>query len=99
MMVALGCVAAIQLDEGGSSTYISQREGEQDVTMRNTPAGGSERGISGTILVVSTVAASGEFDHAAVTPSDEYYTPGSSVTLTADAWTSPALPPRLCRRT
>lgn len=47
MMVALGCVAAIQLDEGGSSTYISQREGEQDVTMRNTPAGGSERGISG----------------------------------------------------
>ena len=26
--IALGCVAAIQLDEGGSSTYISQREGE-----------------------------------------------------------------------
>ncbi len=75
MMVALGCVAAIQLDEGGSSTYISQREGEQDVTMRNTPAGGSERVVSGTILVVSTVAASGEFDHAAVTPDDEYYTP------------------------
>ena len=85
MMVALGCVAAIQLDEGGSSTYISQREGEGDLTMRNTPAGGSERVVSGTILVVSTVAASGEFDHAAVTPSDEYYTPGSSVTLTADA--------------
>ena len=85
MMVALGCVAAIQLDEGGSSTYISQREGEQDVTMRNTPAGGSERVVSGTILVVSTVAVSGEFDHAAVTPDDEYYTPGSSVTLTAEA--------------
>ncbi|MFQ9052898.1 MAG: phosphodiester glycosidase family protein [Oscillospiraceae bacterium] len=85
MMVALSCVAAIQLDEGGSSTYISQREGEQDVTMRNTPAGGSERVVSGTILVVSTVAASGEFDHAAVTPDDEYYTPGSSVTLTAES--------------
>ena len=85
MMVALGCVAAIQLDEGGSSTYISQREGERDLTMRNTPAGGSERVVSGTILVVSTVAASGEFDHAAITPDGEYYTPGSSVTLTADA--------------
>lgn len=47
MMVALGCVAAIQLDEGGSSTYISQREGEGDLTMRNTPAGGSERVVSG----------------------------------------------------
>ena len=85
MMVALGCVAAIQLDEGGSSTYISQREGEKDLSMRNVPAGGSERVVSGTILVVSTVAASGEFDHAAITPDGEYYTPGSSVTLTAEA--------------
>lgn len=85
MMVALGCVAAIQLDEGGSSTYLSQREGESDLTMRNTPAGGSERVVSGTILVVSTVAASGEFDHAAVTPDGEYYTPASTVELTASA--------------
>ena len=85
MMVALGCVAAIQLDEGGSSTYISQREGERDLTMRNTPAGGSERVVSGTILVVSTVAASGEFDHAAITPDGEYYTPGSEIALTASA--------------
>ena len=85
MLVALGCVAAIQLDEGGSSTYISQREGESDVTMRNTPAGGSERGVSGTILVVSNVAASGEFDHVAVTPDDAYYTPESEIELTASA--------------
>lgn len=85
MMVALGCVAAIQLDEGGSSTYLSQREGESDLTMRNTPAGGSERVVSGTILVVSTVAASGEFDHAAVTPDGEYYTPNSTVELKASA--------------
>ena len=85
MMVALGCVAAIQLDEGGSSTYLSQRERESDLTMRNTPAGGSERVVSGTILVVSTVAASGEFDHAAVTPDGEYYTPNSTVELSASA--------------
>ena len=85
MLVALGCVAAIQLDEGGSSTYISQREGEADLTMRNTPAGGSERVVSGTILVVSNVAASGEFDHAAITPDDTYYTPDSTVNLEASA--------------
>lgn len=53
--------------------------------MRNTPAGGSERVVSGTILVVSTVAASGEFDHAAITPDGEYYTPGSEIALTASA--------------
>ena len=92
MMVALGCVSAIQLDEGGSSTYISQREGENDLSMRNTPAGGSERGISGTILVVSTVAASGEFDHAAISPDDEYFTPESTVALTAKAMDSSGAP-------
>ena len=85
MMVALGCVAAIQLDEGGSSTYISQREGEKDLTMRNTPAGGSERVISGSILVASTVAASGEFNHAGITPDAEYYTPSSAIELNASA--------------
>ena len=85
MMVALGCVYAIRLDEGGSSTYVSQHEGEEKVTMRNTPAGGSERVISGSILVVSTVASSGEFDHAAITPNAEYFTPDSEIELTATA--------------
>jgi glucan-binding YG repeat protein len=85
LLVSLGCVSAIRLDEGGSSTYLSQREGEDDLTMRNTPAGGSERVISGSILIVSTVAASGEFDHVAITPDSEYYTPNSTVDLTATA--------------
>ncbi len=83
MMIALGCEIVLQLDEGGSSTFVSQREGEDDVTMRNTPAGGSERGISTTILVVSTAKADGEFDHANITPTNEYYTPNSTVALTA----------------
>lgn len=83
MMIALGCEIVLQLDEGGSSTFVSQREGEDSVTMRNTAAGGSERGISSTILVVSTVAATGEFDHANITPDNEIYTPNSEVQLTA----------------
>ena len=85
MMVALGCVKAIRLDEGGSSTYISQREGETDVTMRNIPAGGSERVIAGSVLVVSTVKPTGEFDHAKITPNAEYFTPNSTIQLTATA--------------
>ena len=83
MMKSLGCVYALELDEGGSSTYVSQREGESDVTMRNTPAGGSERGISTSILVISTAPSNGEFDHASLTPNNEIYTPGSQVALTA----------------
>ncbi len=83
MLLSLGCVAAIRLDEGGSSTFVSQREGEDDVTMRNTAAGGSERGVSETILVVSTAPSDGEFDHVNITPNSELYTPNSEVQLTA----------------
>lgn len=83
MLLSLGCVAAIRLDEGGSSTYVSQREGEEDVSMRNVPAGGSERVVSETILVVSTAPSTGEFDHASITPNSEYFTPNSSVALQA----------------
>ena len=84
MMQALGCVYALELDEGGSATYVSQREGEDDVTMRNTPAGGSERVISTSILVVSTAPSNGEFNHANITPNEECYTPNSVVELTAE---------------
>lgn len=83
MMQSLGCVMALELDEGGSSTFISQREGEDDLSLRNTPAGGAERYISTTILVVSTAKASGDFDHASIEPNSEYYTPNSSVELEA----------------
>ncbi len=83
MMIALGCDIVLQLDEGGSSTFVSQREGEDDVTMRNTPAGGDEREISTTILFVSTAKPDGEFHHANITPTNEYYTPNSTVALTA----------------
>ena len=85
MMAALGCVKAIRLDEGGSSTFISQREGEADLAMRNIPAGGSERKIAGSVLVVSTVKPTGEFDHAKITPDAEYFTPNSTIELTATA--------------
>ncbi len=85
MMIELGCVTAMQLDEGGSSTFITQREGEDDLVMRNTPTDGVERKIACSILVVSDVAATGTFDHANISPDDEYYTPDSEVELTATA--------------
>ncbi len=83
MMIELGCEIVLQLDEGGSSTFVSQREGEDHVTMRNTAAGGSERGISSSILIVSQVPETGTFDHASITPDAEYYTPGAVVELNA----------------
>ncbi|MCD7774213.1 MAG: phosphodiester glycosidase family protein [Clostridiales bacterium] len=54
MMIALGCVDAINLDGGGSATLLSEHEGEDGLVLRNSPADGSERIISSALLICST---------------------------------------------
>ncbi len=83
MMAELGCVKALHMDGGGSSNFFTQREGESDISLRNTPLDGQERKVSATMLVVSNVPAEGTFDHATVSPDENYYTPESEVELTA----------------
>ena len=87
-MEDLGCVQAINLDGGGSSTFATQREGESEsstagLTLRCRPSDGYERKVSNTIMVLSTAKPTGQFDHAVVTPNDEVYTPGSTVQFEA----------------
>lgn len=88
-MESLGCVQAVNLDSGGSSTFATQREGEQEnnstagLTLRCRPSDGYERKVSNTIMVLSTAEPTGQFDHAVLTPNDEVYTPGSTVQFKA----------------
>ena len=88
-MEALGCVEAVNLDGGGSSTFATQREGEPEnettagLTLRCRPSDGYERKVSNTIMVLSKAKPTGEFDHAVLTPNNEVYTPGSTVQFTA----------------
>lgn len=87
-MEALGCVQAVNLDGGGSSTFATQREGEPEsstagLTLRCRPSDGYERKVSNTIMVLSTAKPTGEFDHAVLTPNNAIYTPGSKVQFTA----------------
>ena len=89
MMKDLGCVDAMNLDGGGSSTFATQREGEANdngragLTIRNRPSDGYERTVSSTIMVISNAAQTGEFDHAVLTPNSDIYTPGSKVQFAA----------------
>lgn len=80
-MVDMGCVNVIGCDGGGTSTFISEREGTGELKVRNVPSDGTERPTLTGLLIISTATPSGEFDHAAVTPSEEYYTPMSVVEL------------------
>lgn len=88
-MEALGCVQAVNLDGGGSSTFATQREGESEnntsagLTLRCRPSDGYERKVSNTIMVLSNAKPTGEFDHAVLTPNNEVYTPGSTVQFKA----------------
>ena len=102
IMLHQGCVDAMNLDGGGSSVFATQREGESNdndkagLTVRCRPSDGYERSVSNCLLVVSKAEQTGEFDHAALRPSDEVYTPGSKVQFTAqgvDAGGGPAALP------
>lgn len=82
-LVAAGCDTVIALDGGGSATSVSKREGEKTLTVRNSPSDGSERNVASTLFIVSDAKEDGTFDHASISPVDEYYTPGHKVTFEA----------------
>lgn len=77
-----GCVTALYLDGGGSATFAAREEGGE-LEMLSKPSDGQERTISSGVLCISTDSQDGKFDHAAITPRDELYTPGSSVQFIA----------------
>ena len=93
MMLALGCVNAVNCDGGGSSTFISKREGESENIMRSVPSDGAERPTINSVILVSNAKPTGEFDHAVLDAEYDYYAPGSSAVIEAkgvDAAGTPA---------
>lgn len=79
MLLEAGCVTAIELDGGGSTTYAARQEGADEITLVNKPCDGSERAISSGLIFVSTTPPSTGFDHAVLTAEHDYVTPGSTV--------------------
>lgn len=79
MMLALGCVNAVNCDGGGSSTFVSKRAGESANTMRSIPSDGSERATINSVILVSTAGASGVFQKALIETGYDYIAPGASM--------------------
>ena len=82
IMLDAGCVDAVNLDGGGSSTFAAKTEGSDDVSIVNRPSDGYERSVSSSLVVVSTAKSSTEFDHALVTTDDDYLTVGTKLDVT-----------------
>ena len=83
IMLAAGCVTAINLDGGGSSTYAAKQEGSDKITLVNRPRDGSERAVTSSLMIVSTTPPSDVFDRAVLSVDNEYVTPGSAVRVMA----------------
>ncbi len=78
IMIDAGCVVAINLDGGGSSTFVGKPEGSNSLKVINRPSDKTERSVSSSLMIVSTAPTSKEFDHAVVTTPTDYITIGSN---------------------
>ena len=83
IMLDAGCVTAINLDGGGSTTFVARQEGSDTLSVVNRPSDGYERSVSSSLMVVSTAPSSTEFDHALVTSAYDYLTIDTELRLTA----------------
>ena len=83
IMLDAGCVQAVNLDGGGSTTYVAKPEGAENPLVINRPSDGFERSVSSSLLVVSTAKPSNVFDHAVVSADYDYLTVGTELEIDA----------------
>ena len=83
IMLDAGCVTAVNLDGGGSTTFAAKEEGADDISVVNRPSDGYERSVSSSLMVVSTAKSSNTFDHAIVSTDTDYLTVGASMNISA----------------
>ena len=84
-LIELGCVTALCLDGGGSTTLSITEPDEKEAKTLNTPSGGSERAVSNHIFLVASSKPSGRLSHFYVSADYDYVLAGSKVNLSASA--------------
>ena len=82
IMLEAGCVHAINLDGGGSTTYVARQAGDEDLSIVSRPSDGFARSVSTTLMMVSTAPSSTAFDHALLETDADYMTVGATVRIT-----------------
>ncbi|MBR2620112.1 MAG: phosphodiester glycosidase family protein, partial [Firmicutes bacterium] len=83
VMLDAGCVEAINLDGGGSSTYVAKEEGSSELAVVSKPSDGTSRSVSTSLYAVSTAPSSTEFDHAVIESEYAHMTAGTTIQMTA----------------
>ena len=95
VMLDAGCIYAVNLDGGGSTTYVARQEGEEELSLVSSPSDGFERSVSTSWLIVSTAPSSTAFDHAVLNSDVRHMTIGSTVQVTATGASATGSPAEL----
>ena len=83
ILLEAGCVEATNLDGGGSTTFVAQMPGEEELKVINSPSDGIARSVSTSWMLVSTAPSSTAFDHAVIESEYNYLTAGASQQMSA----------------
>lgn len=83
MLIDMGAVQALQLDGGGSATYVSRTPGDDSLSLKNRPSDGTERPVGNSWLIASNMTSDHQFTSANISPYDKTYTPNATILFTA----------------
>lgn len=83
VLLEAGCVNAVNLDGGGSTTYVAKPEGKDELEVVNRPSDGISRSVATSLMIASTAPDSTAFDHALVDSAADYMTVGASMQIMA----------------
>ena len=83
IMKLAGCVTAVNLDGGGSTTFVARQAGDEELSLINRPSDGVQRSVSTSLMMVSTAPSSNTFDNALLAADYNYMTVGATVNVTA----------------
>lgn len=84
-LVELGCVTALCLDGGGSTTISVTRPDQTAAKTINRPSDGGERAVTNQLFLVASNQPTGELDHFYVQAEHAYVLAGSGVKISAAA--------------
>ena len=88
----LGCVTALCLDGGGSTTLTVTRPDATSATTVNSPSGGTQRAVSNQLFLVASNEPTGVLDHFYVKADNPYVLAGSQVQLAVSAMDTNYIP-------
>lgn len=83
ILLEAGCVEAVNLDGGGSTTFVAKQPGDEELSVVNRPSDGFARSVSTSWMIVSTAPSSTAFDHAVLDSDYDYLTAGAAIQMSA----------------